>query len=72
VANVAHLPGIVNYSLAMPDVHWGYGFPIGVWRPLIWMAALFLRAVSATTSTAAAALLPLIYLWETLKTDSVI
>jgi tRNA-splicing ligase RtcB len=29
VANVAHLPGIVNYSLAMPDVHWGYGFPIG-------------------------------------------
>ena len=29
VVNVAHLPGIVNYSLAMPDVHWGYGFPIG-------------------------------------------
>ncbi len=29
LANVAHLPGIVNYSLAMPDVHWGYGFPIG-------------------------------------------
>ena len=29
VMNVAHLPGIVNYSLAMPDVHWGYGFPIG-------------------------------------------
>jgi len=29
VANVAHLPGIVNYALAMPDVHWGYGFPIG-------------------------------------------
>jgi tRNA-splicing ligase RtcB len=29
VASVAHLPGIVNYSLAMPDVHWGYGFPIG-------------------------------------------
>ncbi|RMF69227.1 MAG: RtcB family protein [Calditrichaeota bacterium] len=28
-ANVAHLPGIVNYSLAMPDIHWGYGFPIG-------------------------------------------
>ena len=26
VANVAHLPGIVNYSLAMPDIHWGYGF----------------------------------------------
>ncbi len=29
VANVATLPGIVRYSLAMPDIHWGYGFPIG-------------------------------------------
>ncbi|MBY0529556.1 MAG: RtcB family protein [Rhabdochlamydiaceae bacterium] len=29
VRNVAHLPGIVNYSIAMPDIHWGYGFPIG-------------------------------------------
>src|SRR2546425_1235368 len=29
VANVAHLPGIIGYSLAMPDIHWGYGFPIG-------------------------------------------
>jgi tRNA-splicing ligase RtcB len=29
VANVASLPGIVRFSLAMPDVHWGYGFPIG-------------------------------------------
>jgi tRNA-splicing ligase RtcB len=29
VVNVATLPGIVNYSLAMPDIHWGYGFPIG-------------------------------------------
>ncbi len=29
VANVACLPGIVRYSLAMPDAHWGYGFPIG-------------------------------------------
>jgi tRNA-splicing ligase RtcB len=28
-ANVATLPGIVGHSLAMPDVHWGYGFPIG-------------------------------------------
>ena len=28
-ANVAHLPGIVKYSLAMPDMHLGYGFPIG-------------------------------------------
>jgi tRNA-splicing ligase RtcB (3'-phosphate/5'-hydroxy nucleic acid ligase) len=29
VQNVAHLPGIVKYSLAMPDIHQGYGFPIG-------------------------------------------
>jgi len=29
VSNVAFLPGIVKYSLAMPDIHWGYGFPIG-------------------------------------------
>jgi len=28
-ANVACLPGIVGKSLAMPDIHWGYGFPIG-------------------------------------------
>ena len=29
VANVAFLPGIVKYSLAMPDIHWGFGFAIG-------------------------------------------
>ncbi|MFQ5734306.1 MAG: RtcB family protein [Planctomycetaceae bacterium] len=29
VANVAHLPGIQVASLAMPDIHWGYGFTIG-------------------------------------------
>jgi tRNA-splicing ligase RtcB len=29
VVNVASLPGIVNYSLAMPDIHTGYGFVIG-------------------------------------------
>ena len=29
VCNVAHLPGIVRASFAMPDIHWGYGFPIG-------------------------------------------
>ena len=28
-ANVACLPGIVKYSIAMPDIHFGYGFPIG-------------------------------------------
>ena len=29
VVNVATLPGIVKHALAMPDIHWGYGFPIG-------------------------------------------
>ncbi len=29
VANVAFLPGIIKFSFAMPDIHWGYGFPIG-------------------------------------------
>jgi tRNA-splicing ligase RtcB (3'-phosphate/5'-hydroxy nucleic acid ligase) len=29
VVNVAHLPGILSYSIGMPDIHWGYGFPIG-------------------------------------------
>ena len=29
VVNVAHLPGIVKASMAMPDMHWGYGYPIG-------------------------------------------
>ncbi|HVP24926.1 MAG TPA: RtcB family protein [Methanomicrobiales archaeon] len=29
LANVATMPGIVKNALAMPDIHWGYGFPIG-------------------------------------------
>ena len=29
VVNVATLPGIIGTSMAMPDIHWGYGFPIG-------------------------------------------
>lgn len=29
VSNVAFLPGIIKYSMCMPDGHWGYGFPIG-------------------------------------------
>lgn len=29
VANVASLPGIVGHALGMPDIHWGYGFPVG-------------------------------------------
>ena len=41
VANAAHLPGIIKYSLAMPDMHWGYGFPIGGVQPLTGMKVLF-------------------------------
>ena len=29
LANVATMPGIIRNSLGMPDIHWGYGFPIG-------------------------------------------
>lgn len=29
IRNVAQLPGIVKYAIAMPDFHWGYGFPVG-------------------------------------------
>ena len=29
LCNVASLPGIVEAAYAMPDAHWGYGFPIG-------------------------------------------
>lgn len=29
IVNMAQLPGIVKHALAMPDIHWGYGFPIG-------------------------------------------
>ncbi|MCF8111342.1 MAG: RtcB family protein [Desulfobacteraceae bacterium] len=29
LVNVAQLPGIVGRAMAMPDIHWGYGFPIG-------------------------------------------
>src|SRR2546427_11989444 len=29
VANAATMPGIVGKAMAMPDIHWGYGFPIG-------------------------------------------
>jgi len=29
IRNVASLPGIVGFSIGMPDIHWGYGFPIG-------------------------------------------
>jgi tRNA-splicing ligase RtcB len=36
VANVACLPGIQGMSMAMPDIHWGYGFPIGGVAAMSW------------------------------------
>ncbi len=58
VANVAHLPGIVKASLAMPDMHWGYGSPSEAWRPSTSMRGSCPPGVSATTSTADAAWWP--------------
>jgi hypothetical protein len=53
VTNVATLPGIVRASYAMPDAHWGYGFPIGGVAPSILMSgASYLLVVSASTSPA--------------------
>ena len=52
-ANVAHLPGIVTASLAMPDIHWGYGFPIGGVAAFDPTTGVVCLAASATTSTAA-------------------
>jgi len=40
VANVATLPGIVKASLAMPDMHWGYGFPIGGVAAFDWQTGI--------------------------------
>ncbi|MCC5831599.1 MAG: RtcB family protein [Chlamydiales bacterium] len=36
VRNVAYLSGVVGYSIAMPDIHWGYGFPIGGVAAMDW------------------------------------
>ena len=40
VANVACLPGIVTASMAMPDIHWGYGFPIGGVAAFDWASGI--------------------------------
>ena len=55
VANVATLPGIVGPSLAMPDIHWGYGFAIGGVAAFDWRKGWFPPAAWATTSTAGCA-----------------
>ena len=51
VANVATLPGIIKASLAMPDMHWGYGFPIGGVAAFDWNSGIISPGGSATTST---------------------
>ena len=53
VMNVAYLPGIVGYSLAMPDIHWGYGFPIGGVAAVKVDDGSYLLGVSVTISIAA-------------------
>jgi tRNA-splicing ligase RtcB len=40
VANVATLPGILKASMAMPDMHWGYGFPIGGVAAFDWQSGV--------------------------------
>ena len=51
VVNVATLPGIVEASYAMPDVHWGYGFPVGgVAGTGDGVLALAICTISRTTS----------------------
>ena len=62
VANVAELPGIMAASYAMPDVHWGYGFPIGgVAATDIADGGSSDPAGSASTSPAASGCLPRIW-----------
>ena len=54
ICNVAMLPGVVEPALSMPDIHWGYGFPIGgvaafdPERRVVWSAPV----ASASISTA--------------------
>ena len=57
--NVAMLPGIVGSSLAMPDIHQGYGFPIGgVAATLPDEGGVVYRVGLGSTSTAACACSP--------------
>jgi tRNA-splicing ligase RtcB len=52
VANVAFLPGIVGCSIAMPDIHWGYGFPVGGVRRWTWKRGSSRLGGLGTTSIA--------------------
>ena len=53
--NVATLPGIVDAAVAMPDIHQGYGFPVGGVAATELPDGVVCPAGSATTSTAACA-----------------
>ena len=55
VANVACLPGIVGPSMAMPDIHWGYGFPIGGVAAFSLEEGIISPGGVGTTSTAGSA-----------------
>ena len=45
VRNVATLPGIVGWSIGMPDIHWGYGFPIGKGGPMFYADTVGLKKI---------------------------
>src|ERR1017187_1780054 len=53
--NVATLPGIAGHSLAMPDIHQGYGFPIGGVAAMDFEDGVVSQAAWASISTAACA-----------------
>src|SRR5947209_12281494 len=53
LANVATLPGIVDAALAMPDIHQGYGFPVGGVAATAPPDGVVSPGASAMTSTAA-------------------
>ena len=65
VANVAFLPGIVGPSLAMPDIHWGYGFAIGGVAGIILILLKFAALASVPTSHIyiALVLMPVLSRW---------
>ncbi len=53
LANVATLPGIQRHALAMPDIHFGYGFPVGGVAAFDLAEGVVSPGGSGTTSTAA-------------------
>ena len=58
LANVATLPGIVRYSLGMPDIHWGTGFPSAALPRFLLKRASSPPGASGLTSTVGSGSLP--------------